>query len=137
MKATGYNDIQLEQSIIQPSSNGGSGSGDGSNNNNSGGGSGDGSGGGAGSGTPGGLTVLSFNQAKLAPNDTILQFDFGNGMDKTLSSNLNKIRVYEKASGTEVKYSNYNYIKQGSGNDAVKLRRLELMFNNLKSAPLM
>lgn len=131
VKATGYNDIQLEQSIIQPSSNGGSGSGDGSNNNNSGGGSGDGSGGGAGSGTPGGLTVL-FSQAKLSPSDTLLQFDFGNGMDKSLSSNLNKIRVYEKASGTEVKYSNYNYIKQGSGNDAVKLRRLELMFNNLK-----
>ena len=129
VKAAGYNDIQLEQKIMQPSANGGGGSGDG---NNSGGGSGDGSGGGAGSGTPGGLTVLSFNQAKLAPSDTLLQFDFGNGMDKTLSSNLNKIRVYEKASGTEVKHSNYNYIKQGSGNDAVKLRRLELMFNNLK-----
>ncbi len=131
VKAAGYNDIQLEQKIMQPSSSGGGGSGDG-NGNNSGGGSGDGSGGGAGSGTPGGLTVLSFNQAKLAPSDTLLQFDFGNGMDKTLSSNLNKIRVYEKASGSEVKYSNYNYIKQGSGNDAVKLRRLELMFNNLK-----
>ncbi|MEN6325904.1 MAG: S-layer homology domain-containing protein [Syntrophomonas sp.] len=101
----------------------------GSGGDNTGGG---GTGGGEGSGTAGGLTV-SFNKTKLSPTDTLLQFDFGNGMDKTVSSNLSKIRVYEKDTGSEVQYSNYNYIKQGQGDDAVKIRRLELMFNNLKS----
>ncbi len=96
-------------------------------------GSGDGTGGGEGSGTPGGLKILSFNKVKLSPTDTLLQFDFGNGMDRTLSNNLNQIHVYEKATKTEVKWSNHNYIKEGSGDDAVKIRRLELMFNNLKS----
>ncbi|MGI6487477.1 MAG: S-layer homology domain-containing protein [Syntrophothermaceae bacterium] len=100
---------------------------------NNGGGTGDGSGGGEGSGTPGGLKILSLNKVSLSPTDTLLQFDFGNGMDRTLSSNLNHIKVYEKTSGNEVKWSNHNYIKQGSGNDTFKLRRLELMFNNLKS----
>ena len=96
-----------------------------------GGGGGDGSG--EGSGTPGGLKVLSFNKTRLYSNDTLLQIDFGNGIDKKLSGNLTRIRIYEKATGTEVKYSNYNYIKEGQGDDAVKYRRLELMFNNLKA----
>lgn len=94
---------------------------------------GDGTGGGTGSGTPGSLQVISFNKVKLSATETLLQFDFGNGMDKTLDKNLNQIRVYEKITGNEVKWSNHDYIKQGSGDDAVKLRRLELMFNNLKS----
>ncbi len=94
---------------------------------------GDGTGGGTGSGTSGSLQVISFNKVKLSGTETLLQFDFGNGMDKTLDKNLNQIRVYEKTTGNEVKWLNHNYIKQGSGDDAVKLRRLELMFNNLKS----
>jgi hypothetical protein len=100
---------------------------------NNGGGGNDGTSGGTGSGTPGSLQVIGFNKVKLSATDTLLQFDFGNGMDKTLDKNLNQIRVYEKITGNEVKWSNHNYIKQGSGDDAFKLRRLELMFNNLKS----
>lgn len=96
---------------------------------------GGGGGGGSGSGTSGGLTV-SFNKAKLSPTDTLLQFDFGNGIDSTLDSNLSKIKVYEKNTGSEVQYSDYNYIKQGQGDDAVKIRRLELMFDNLKSGTI-
>ncbi|MGR6836864.1 fibronectin type III domain-containing protein [Syntrophomonas erecta] len=112
----------------QTAANGSGGSGG-----NNGGGGGDGSGEGEGSGTSGDLKILSFNKVKLSPTDTLLQFDFGKGMDRTLSSNLNQIHVYEKTTKNEVKWSNHNYIKQGSGDDAVKLRRLELMFNNLKS----
>lgn len=99
--------------------------------NDGGGGGGDGSG----SGTSGGLNV-SFNKAKLSPTDTLLQFDFDSGIDRTLNSNLSKIKVYEKNTGSEVQYSDYNYIKQGQGDDAVKIRRLELMFDNLKSGTI-
>lgn len=89
--------------------------------------------GGSGDETPEDLLTVSFTKANLSPTDTLLQFDFGNGMDRTLSSNLSKIRVYEKNTGNEVQYSNYNYIKKGQGDDAVKIRRLELSFNNLNS----
>ena len=116
--------VTYEQTIAGGGGNSGGNNGSGGN---------DGTGGGTGSGTPGSLQVISFNKVKLSATDTLLQFDFGNGMDKTLDKNLNQIRVYEKITGNEVKWSNHNYIKQGSGDDAFKLRRLELMFNNLKS----
>jgi uncharacterized repeat protein (TIGR02059 family) len=124
VEALGYEGATVTQTIISGDDSGGNGGGNG-------GGGGDG--GGSGSGTPGGLKILSFNKVKLSSTDTLLQFDFGNGMDRTLESNLNHIKVYEKTIGNEVKWSDHNYIKQGSGDDAVKLRRLELMFDNLKA----
>ena len=87
---------------------------------------------GPGTGTPGGLTV-DFSAVRTSPQDTVLQFDFGNGMDENLETTLSMIKVYEKASGNVVNYSDYEYIKEGNKDTGSKLRRVELYFDNLKS----
>ncbi|MGI6434174.1 MAG: fibronectin type III domain-containing protein [Syntrophomonadaceae bacterium] len=94
--------------------------------------SGSNGGGGSGSGTPGGLTV-DFTAVRTSPQDTMLQFDFSNGMDENLESTLGLIRAYEKAGGNVANYSDYKYIKEGNKDTGGKLRRLELYFDNLKS----
>ena len=95
-------------------------------------GGGGGGGGGGGSGTSGGLKIESFNKVRLSPADTLLQFDFSNGLDRKLDADLEKIHVYIKDTGTEIQYTDYNYIKEVEGDTTQKLRRLELMFNNLE-----
>ena len=93
---------------------------------------GDGSGSGSGNGTSGGLTV-EFNAIRTSPQDTLLQFDFSNGVDENLASSLSLIEIYEKSSGSRVNYSKYDYIKEGNKDNGGKLRRLEMYFDNLKS----
>jgi alpha-tubulin suppressor-like RCC1 family protein len=95
--------------------------------------SGGGSGSGEGSGTVGGLSV-SYTVNKNAVQNVVLRFDFSNGIDNNLTSNLNLIRVYEKSTGNNVNYSDYEYIKEGSQDTGNKIRRLELYFDNLKSS---
>lgn len=107
----------------------GGGSGSGSE---SGSGSGNGDGSGAGSGTAGGLSV-SFSTPNLAADNTVLRFDFSNGIDDELSDNLSKIYVYEESNNNSVQYSDYDYIEQGSNSNPPKIRRLELYFDNLKA----
>ena len=94
--------------------------------------SGDGSGIGADTGTPGGLTV-SFTAVRTTPGDTLLHFDFSNGMDKNLDDSLKLIRVFEKATGKNVSYSSYKYDKEGNKDTGDKVRRIELNFDNLKA----
>ncbi len=108
---------------------GGSGSG---GDDGSGGGAGSGDGGGAGSGTTGGMTV-EFSLGTAASDNTVLYFDFSNGVDNNLPGCLSKITVYKKSNDSRVTYYDYNYIKVGSGDDAVKIRRLELYYNNLEA----
>ena len=120
------NFVTYEQTVAS-----GGGSGDSGGNN--GGNGGDGTGEGKDSGTTGSLQILSFNKVKLSADDTLLQFDFSNGMDRVLENNMNHIRIYEKATNKEVKCSNYQFIKEGTKKTGDAIRRLELRFNNLSS----
>lgn len=86
---------------------------------------------GEGTGTSGGLTV-DFTAVRTSPQDTLLQFDFSNGMDENLEATLGLIRVYDKSGGNVVNYSDYKYIKEGNKDTGGKMRRLELYFNNLE-----
>jgi len=95
------------------------------------GGGGDGGGGGA-SNASGSFTA-SFSTSSLDPANTVLRFDFSNGIDQNLSACLTQIHVSTKTGNTPVQYSSQNYIKQGSGSDTIKIRRLELTFNNLQA----
>lgn len=78
--------------------------------------------------------TVTLTRRSLDPGCTILQFDFSKGIDDNLSNNLDRIFLYAKGTSTPVRYSDYNYIKQGSQSDTSvpKLRRLELTFNNLQ-----
>ena len=76
--------------------------------------------------------TASFATSSLNPANTVLQFDFSNGIDQNLSACLSQIHVKAKSGNTPVQYSSQNYIKQGSGSDTIKIRRLELTFNNLQ-----
>ncbi|MEN6327872.1 MAG: fibronectin type III domain-containing protein [Syntrophomonas sp.] len=95
-------------------------------------------GGGGGSGGTGANSdqsfTASFTTQSLDSTNTVLQFDFSNGIDQNLSDCLSKIHVRTKTGGTSVQYSSQNYIKQGSNSDpdVSKVRRLELTFNNLQ-----
>ncbi len=100
--------------------------------NGDGSGTGDGDGDGDGTGTVGEMTV-DFSTEKTAADDTVLVFDFSKGIDDNLPGCLSKITVYKESNHSKVYYSDYNYIKDGSGSDAIKIRRLELYFDNLEA----
>ncbi|MDT3429052.1 chitodextrinase [Paenibacillus forsythiae] len=76
-----------------------------------------------------GMTVVS-----KEPSNTVLQFDFTNGIDATLDSVLQKISLTEKNSSARIGYSSQEYIKQGTDWEpgVAKLRRLILTYNGLK-----
>ncbi|NLV22263.1 MAG: S-layer homology domain-containing protein, partial [Syntrophomonadaceae bacterium] len=76
---------------------------------------------------------VSFTAVRTSPQDTLLQFDFSNGMDENLTDSLNLIRIFEKTTGSSVSYSSYNYIKEGNKDTGGKIRRLELNFDSLKT----
>lgn len=92
---------------------------------------GGGGGGGSGEAASGGLKIENFNMIRLSAADTFLQFDFSNGLDRKLDDNLQKIHVYIKENNTGIQFTGHNYIKDIEGDATGKLRRLELLFDNL------
>ena len=75
--------------------------------------------------------TVNFTATKLSPQDTVIQMDFSKGFDRQLENDLAKIHVSDKSSGQNITYSDYKYTKEGQ--QAEKIRRLELSFNNLKA----
>ncbi len=75
--------------------------------------------------------TVNFTASKLSPQDTVIQMDFSKGFDRQLENDLAKIHVLDKSSGQNITYSDYKYTKDGQ--QAEKVRRLELFFNNLNA----
>lgn len=73
--------------------------------------------------------TINFTTTKLSPQDTVIQMDLSKGIDRQLENDLAKIHVSDKSSGQNITYSDYKYSKEGQ--QAEKVRRLELFFNNL------
>lgn len=73
--------------------------------------------------------TVNFTTTKLSPQDTVIQMDLSKGIDRQLENDLSKIHVSDKSSGQNITYSDYKYSKEGQ--QAEKVRRLELFFNNL------
>jgi len=73
--------------------------------------------------------TINFTTTKLSPQDTVIQMDLSKGIDRQLENDLAKIHVSDKSSGQNITYSDYKYTKEGQ--QAEKIRRLELFFNNL------
>lgn len=103
-----------------------------------GGGNGSGNGSGANKDQP---FTASFSTQSLNPAETVLQFDFTNGImtdsmsGETLPGNIDsQIHVYVKNTITDVYYTSFVYTKTGSQMepDVPKIRRLELTFENLQ-----
>lgn len=90
------------------------------------------------SGALGGDSAASFSVTMTVlakePDNTVLQFDFTNGIDTTLSSVLQKTGLYESGSGSSIGYASQQYVKQGTDWDTSveKLRRLTLTYTGLK-----
>ena len=75
--------------------------------------------------------TVNFTASKLSPQNTVIQIDFNKGIDRQLENDLAKIHVLDKSSGQNITYSDYKYTKDGQ--QAEKVRRLELFFNNLNA----
>jgi len=78
---------------------------------------------------------VSMQVASNDPTHTVLQFDFTNGIDTTLNSVLQLIKLQEKSTGAVIGYSSQQYIKQGTDWEpgVEKLRRLNLTYTQLKA----
>lgn len=76
--------------------------------------------------------TVNFTTTKLAPQDTVIQMDLSKGIDRQLENDLAKIHVSDKSSGQNITYSDYKYTKEGQ--QAEKVRRLELFFDNLNAS---
>lgn len=81
--------------------------------------------------TVGGLTPPELSIQENSANNTELWLEFSKGI-ADYPDCMSKIEVYKKSDHSAVEYS-HHYTKDGSGDNAVKIRRLELHFNNLEA----
>ncbi len=83
---------------------------------------------------------VSFTLQSNAYNDTVLQFDFTNGLmsDSQEGSILpdsidQNITIYRQSDNSQIEYSSYKYTKDGSTDNPPKIRRLELYLDELET----